>query len=127
MDLCGFKQIFLDRGRNKRKTDKNQEVKSPSDDKQVFDVLRSKVNAQAIKKTEEATAKPSQDKSRQRDVASSSEVNKIGDILANFKLIGGNTDLANAKVILLGECHIPQHDEVIINFINTHAKKVILF
>ena len=49
-------------------------------------------------------------------------MNKIGDIPENFKLIDGNEDLINAKVILLGECHIPQHNEVIVKFINTHVQ-----
>jgi hypothetical protein len=78
--------------------------------------------AKDAKKLDVAPAEHSQDKAQIRDVTSSSDVNKISDIPENFKLIGGNTDLANAKVILLGEAHLPQHRKDILNFINTHAK-----
>ena len=57
------------------------------------------------------------------DVGSSSDSSKSIEIPANFEHAGGNTDLANAQIILLGEYHITQHREDIVNFINAHAKE----
>jgi hypothetical protein len=77
---------------------------------------------EAAKKTEETEAKPSQDQPQKSDVGSSSDSSKIVEIPANFRHIGGNTELAKAQVILLGEYHIPQHNKDIVDFINAHAK-----
>jgi hypothetical protein len=76
----------------------------------------------AANRAEVTTAKSSQDKAQQSDVGSSSDAGKSREISANFKYIGGNTDLANAKVILLGEYHISQHHQNNVDFINTHAE-----
>lgn len=40
----------------------------------------------------------------------------------NFKLLAGKTDLEEAKLILLGESHVSQHNKDIVGFINAHAK-----
>ncbi len=62
------------------------------------------------------------EKAQHSDVGSSSDSCRAVDIPANFEYIGGNTELAKAKVILLGEAHISQHHKDIVNFINTHAE-----
>lgn len=62
------------------------------------------------------------DKAQQSEVGSSSDSSRIVDIPENFKQIGGNTELAKAQVILLGEAHIPQHHRNISDFIHSHAK-----
>lgn len=117
MEFGDLKRGFLTEG----KADKGKESGSSSGHSRI-DFSRILATANDAKKLDVAPAEHSQDKAQTRDVASSSDVNKIGDIPENFKLIGGNTDLANAKVILLGEAHIPQHRKDILNFINTHAK-----
>jgi hypothetical protein len=121
MDFGGLKRGFLTKDQDKGKADKGKESESSSDNSRI-NFSRTLAKAKDAKKPEVAPAEHSQDKAQQRDVASSSDVNKIGDIPENFKLIGGNTDLANAKVIVLGEAHLPQHRKDILNFINTHAK-----
>ncbi len=118
MEFGGLKRGFLATDRSKGKEYKSKESESSSDNSRIN---FSRILADA-KKLDVAPAENSQDKAQTRDVTSSSDVNKISDIPENFKLIGGNTDLANAKVILLGEAHLPQHRKDILNFINTHAK-----
>lgn len=88
-----------------------------SDKSKSLDMAKAAANRAEVTK-----AKSSQDKAQQSDVGSSSDSGKSGEIPANFKYIGGNTDLANAKVILLGEYHISQHHQNNVDFINTHAK-----
>lgn len=70
----------------------------------------------------ESEAKRSQDRPQKSDVGSSSDLSKNVEIPANFEHIGGNTKLAKAQIILLGEAHIPQHHKDIVDFINAYAK-----
>lgn len=88
-----------------------------SDKSKSLDMAKAAANRAEVTK-----AKSSQDKAQQSDRGSSSDSGKSGEIPANFTYIGGNTDLANAKVILLGEYHISQHHQNNVDFINTHAK-----
>ena len=76
---------------------------------------------EAAKQTKETEAKSSQERTQKSDVGSSSGLSKVVDIPAGFGHIGGNTDLANAKVILLGEFHTHRHCQEILKFIKTHA------
>lgn len=108
-----FPRGFLDRSYKKR-GDNSKESRVSSDNVGAVDVLR--------EASRQAEVKPSREKVQQRDVGSSSEAGKMVAIPENFKRLGGNTDLAEAKVILLGEAHISQHNKDIVDFINAHAK-----
>jgi hypothetical protein len=110
------KREFFNADASKEKGDDREKSQVASEKPSSFDVIR-----EAAKKTEEAEAKSSQDKAQQSDVGSSSDSSKIVKIPANFKQLGGNTELTKAEVLLLGEHHIPQHHKDIVDFINDHA------
>ena len=62
------------------------------------------------------------DKAPQSDVGSSSNSSRIVDIPKGFRRTGGNAELGEAQIILLGEVHIPRVRQKILEFIKTHAK-----
>jgi len=72
---------------------------------------------------EEAEAKSSQDKPQQSDVGSSSDSSGVVNVPEDFRYIGGNTELAKAKIIFLGDGQTPQHSQDIVDFITTRARK----
>lgn len=87
----------------------------------AFDPVKNAAQADKKKRIIETSKPAVNDQFQHSDVGSSSDSSKIRDIPAKFEYIGGNTDLANAKVILLGEAHVLQHYKDIVDFINTHA------
>ncbi len=101
-------------GNSSKETGDNKNKSQIEHGQPVYDPSRAKLN--------EFKAKQSQDKTQQSDVGNSSDLGGIVDVPENFKHLGGNTELAKAKIILLGEAHIRQHNEDIVDFINTHAK-----
>lgn len=101
-------------GLEKEFFDKKESSEESSKSPKSFDMVK-----EAAKKSK---VELPPDKAQHTDIGSSSDSSKNIDILEKFKHIGGNTDLANAKVILLGEAHIPRHYNDIVDFMNTHAK-----
>jgi hypothetical protein len=79
MEFGGLKRGFLATDRSKGKEDKSKESGSSSDHS-IIDISRTLAKANDAKKLDVAPAEHSQDKAQTRDVASSSDVNKIGDI-----------------------------------------------
>jgi hypothetical protein len=99
---------------SQEKGDKNKERCVSSDKVGRLDMLKETFR--------QAKGELSRGKIQQREVGSSSEASKMVAIPENFKLVGGNTDLEKAQVILFAEAHISQHDKDIVDYINAHAK-----
>jgi hypothetical protein len=100
--------------RSVEKTNLSQERgKGTSDEPNALDL---------IKESSGKIGDPLRDRVRRREVGSSSDLSEKIALPANFIEIGGNTELAKAQVILLGEL-IASHYKDIVSFINAHAKK----
>jgi hypothetical protein len=106
-----------------RKTDefKEREETKAKETAKPFDPIKNAAQATKKKEITETSKSIVNDQSQHSDVGSSSDSRTIEDIPANFERIGGNTDLANAKVILLGETHVLQHYKDVVKFINNCA------
>jgi uncharacterized iron-regulated protein len=113
----GLKREFLTTDLSKRKGDSSKKSQRSLDKPKSLDMAKN-----AAKQAEVTEAKPSRDKDQQSDIGSSSYANNNAEIPENFKHIGGHTELAKVKVILLGEYHISQHNKDIVDFIDAHAE-----
>ncbi len=79
--------------------------------------------ASSSKKEVTETPKPAvEDKAQHSDVGNSSDPSKIGDTPADFKYVGGNTNLAKAQICIIGEYHgLLQCHEANVSLINAYA------
>jgi hypothetical protein len=112
-----------DVGSSSRKSKGKMTQKDLLNKQKQIDVNIQNLASLSIREATDALKLAGQDKALQSDVRRSSDSSKNVEIPENFEHIGGNSAFAKAKVLLLGEVHVPQHHQNIVEFINTHAEK----